>query len=43
MGLLAIKANQRSSRARADQVVDADGKAKRVEARWRRKDRPSLG
>jgi hypothetical protein len=43
MGLLAIKANQRSSRARADQVVDADGKAKRVEARWRRTDRPSLG
>jgi hypothetical protein len=41
--LLAIKDNQRWSRARADKVVDADGKAKLGEAPWRRKDRLSLG
>jgi hypothetical protein len=40
---LAIKDNQRSSRARADKVVDVDGKAKLVEARWGRKDHLSLG
>jgi len=43
MGLLAIKDNQKWSRARADKAVDADGKATLVEAPWRRKDRPSLG
>jgi len=39
----AIKGSQRGSRVRSEKGVDADSKAKRVEAPWRRKDRPSLG
>jgi hypothetical protein len=41
--LLAIKDNQRWSKARADQVVDADAKAKVAVVPERKKDRPSLG
>src|SRR5262249_7967526 len=38
-----IKGNPKSSSARGEKVVDADGKAKLVEAPWRRKDRRSFG